>query len=148
MLMLSKKSWSIPQKGMTYFPFFSQAEYQYGLPSRLLARVAQQESNFNPGAFNAGSGARGMMQIIPRWHPDVNVTDLDPVDDIFYSAKYLRENFDRFGSWAKALAAYNWGPTNLQKAIAQYGDSWKSALPKETLNYVNNVTGDLGLSSV
>ena len=146
-MLVSRKTWAIPAKGMTFFPYFSQAEYQYGLPSRLLARVAQQESNFNPAAVNTSSGAHGMMQIIPKWHPDVNVTDLDPVDDIFYAAKYLRENYNRFGSWAKALAAYNWGPTNLQSAINTHGDNWLANTPRETRNYVNNVTSDLGLSN-
>lgn len=144
---MSRKTWAIPATGMLYFPFFSQAEYQYGLPSRLLARVAYQESRFRTDAYNVKSGARGMMQIIPKWHPGVNVTDLDPQDDIFYAAKYLRENYDRFGSWAKALAAYNWGPGNLTAAINEYGNNWISHAPKETSDYVNDVTGDIGLSA-
>jgi len=146
LLLMTRKTWAIPTRGMVYFPFFSQAEYQYALPNRLLARVAFQESNFDPGAHNESSGARGMMQIIPRWHPGVNVTDLDPQDDIFYAAKYLRENYNRFGSWSKALAAYNWGPGNLSKAITKYGDDWQNHLPKETENYVKNVTRDVGIT--
>lgn len=145
-MVASRKTWAIPQKGMAWFPYFSQAEYQYGLPARLLARVAQQESNYNPTASNP-SGARGMMQIIPRWHvePGLNVTDDNPVDDIFYAAKYLRENYDRFGSWSKALAAYNWGPTALARAIDTHGANWLSAAPRETQDYVTNVTRDVGI---
>lgn len=142
---MSRKTWAIPPKGMLYYPLFSQAEYQYGLPPRLLARVAKQESNFEPGAHNVGSGARGMMQIIPKWHPGVNVTDLDPQDDIFYAAKYLRENYDTFGSWAKALAAYNWGPGNLSGAIQRYGKHWMEHAPLETRRYVRDVTTDLNI---
>ena len=142
---MSKKTWAIPNKGMQYFPFFSQAEYQYGLPNRLLARVAYQESRFNPAAFNASSGASGMMQIIPRWHPGVNVTDTDPEDDIFYAAKYLRENFNRFGTWGKSLAAYNWGPGNLRTAIDKHGPDWLAFAPVETRNYVREVTSDVGI---
>lgn len=145
LLLMSTKAWAISKKGMQYFPFFSQAEYQYGLPNRLLARVAYQESRYDPGAFNEASGASGMMQIIPRWHPNVNVTDLDPEDDIFYAGKYLRENYNRFGTWGKALAAYNWGPGNLGKAIDKYGDSWLQYVPKETRQYVTSVTRDLGI---
>lgn len=144
---MAKKAWAIPTAGMAYFPFFSAAEYQYGLPPRLLARVAYQESRFDPSAVNAASGARGMMQIIPKWHPGVNVTDLDPRDDIAHAAKYLRENFNRFGSWAKALAAYNWGPGNLSDAIRAHGLSWLSHAPHETQRYVQDITGDLGMSS-
>ncbi len=140
---MTRKTWIIPAKGILFAPFFSAAEYQYALPSRLLARVAAQESNFDPGAYNAQSGASGMMQIVPKWHPDVNVTDLDPRDDILYAAKYLRENFDRFGSWAKSLAAYNWGPGNLQNAINTGGENWLMTAPTETKNYVQNITSDL-----
>lgn len=146
LLLMTKKNWTIPAKGMPYVPFFQEAEYRYALPARLTARVADQESDFNPGAYNKGSGARGMMQIIPKWHPGVNVTDLDPRDDIIYAAKYLRENFNRFGSWAKALAAYNWGPGNLTKAIAKHGDNWMTFAPTETRNYVRDVTRDLGIA--
>ncbi len=141
-----KKTWAISAKGMQYFPFFSQAEYQYALPNRLLARVAYQESRYDPGAFNEASGARGMMQIIPRWHPGVNVTDLDPQDDIFYAAKYLRENYNRFGTWSKALAAYNWGPGNVSKSITKHADDWLAFAPRETREYVRNVTRDVGLA--
>ena len=143
---MTRKIWVIPAKGILFASYFREAEYQYALPDRLLARVAAQESNFEPGAFNESSGARGMMQIVPKWHPGVNVTDLDPRDDIFYAGKYLRENHNRFGSWSKALAAYNWGPGNLQKAITEHGDDWKSFAPMETKNYVNNVTRDLGIA--
>ena len=142
---MTRKLWVIPAKGILFAPYFREAEYQYALPPRLLARVAAQESNFEPGAFNESSGARGMMQIVPKWHPGVNVTDLDPRDDIFYAGKYLRENHNRFGSWSKALAAYNWGPGNLQKAITSRGEDWLTIAPTETKNYVNNVTRDLGI---
>lgn len=146
LLLMTRKTWAVPAKGAVYIPWFQQAEYQYGLPSQLLARIAWQESHFDPGAYNARSGARGMMQIIPSLHPDVIVTDLDPRDDIFYAGRYLRENYNLLGSWSKAIAAYNWGPGNVQKAIAAYGDDWLSHAPKETRDYVAGVTGDLGLS--
>jgi soluble lytic murein transglycosylase-like protein len=144
--MLTRKLWIIPAKGILFAPFFSAAEYQYALPPRLLARVAKQESNFDPGAYNSGSGASGMMQIIPKWHPGVNVTDLDPRDDIIYAAKYLRENHDRFGSWSKALAAYNWGPGNLSNAISRYPTDWLEHAPQETQNYVIDITSDIGIA--
>lgn len=140
---MSRKTWAIPAKGMAYFPLFSQAEYQHGLPPRLLARVAQQESNYNPQAVNP-SGAQGIMQIIPRWHPGID--PFNPNEAIPYAAKYLRENYDRFGSWAKALAAYNWGPTALAKAIDANGVRWLSVAPRETQHYVANIAGDLGLA--
>lgn len=142
---LTRKIWVIPAKGLIFAPYFRAAEYQYALPDRLLARMAAQESDYDPGAYNAQSGARGMMQIVPKWHPGVNVTDLDPRDDIVYAGKYMRENHDRFGTWSKALAAYNWGPGNLQKAITEHAGAWLSRAPQETRNYVANITRDVGI---
>lgn len=142
---MTRKTWVVPAKAILFMPFFRDAEYQYALPSRLLARVAEAESDFDVAAFNEQSGASGMMQIVPRWHPDVIVTDLDPRDDIFYAARYLRENFNRFGTWGKSLAAYNWGPGNLSKSISQHGDNWLSFAPQETKKYVTSITTDLGI---
>lgn len=142
-----RRPWKISDKGMRWFPFFSKAEYKYGLPPRMLARVAYQESRYNPDAYNPRSGARGMMQIIPRFHPGVNVEDSDPQDDIFYAARYLRENYNRFGDWKMALAAYNWGPGNVRKAIDEHGVFWLAHAPVETRNYVTDISHDIGLSA-
>ena len=43
------------------------------------------------------------------------------------------------GDHNKALAAYNWGNGNLDKAIKQYGNNWLSHAPKETQGYVNSI---------
>ena len=145
LLAFPRKVWALPAKGLKYATLFQQAEYQNGLPSRLLARQAKQESNYDPGAYNRASGARGMMQIIPRWHPNVNVSDLDPTDDIFYAGKYMRENYNAFGTWARALAAYNWGPGNVRTAIRANPSRWLDTAPKETRNYVYDILGDLGI---
>jgi N12 class adenine-specific DNA methylase len=95
-----------------YLASIRQAEKKYGLPQNLLARVIQQESNFDPQAISS-KGARGIAQIMPEHHPDVDPDD--PVQAIDYAAGYLRQNADRFGDWRKALAAYNAGPGNVEK---------------------------------
>ncbi len=52
----------------------------YNLPKNLLARVAYQESHFRPSIINgtqkSSKGAVGIMQIIPKWHPNVDPTIL------------------------------------------------------------------------
>lgn len=126
--------WITPSAGQQFEPLFVSASERHGLPDGLLSRVAYQESMYDPQAFNATSGASGIMQIVPRFHPGVDAWN--PTEAIPYAASYLRQMFDRFGNWALALAAYNAGPTNVER----YG-----GIPpfRETINYVNAILRDL-----
>lgn len=144
----SKKTWAIPNSGYKYAPVFAEAERQYNIPPNLLARVAYQESRFRPdiitGQTQSPAGAQGIMQIVPRWHPDAE--PLNPTKAIPYAANYLRQLKNQFGTWEKALAAYNWGPGNLQKAINKEPTSWKQFLPKETRDYIGQISSDIQLA--
>lgn len=129
-------------------PIFTRAAALYSLPPGLLEAVAWRESRFNPDVVYSvipnSKGAVGVMQIIPRWHPDVGATGAaDPQQAIPYAAKYLRQLFDQFGNWRLALAAYNWGPSNQQRDLADHiiGNEW----PKETRDYVAEITKNAGL---
>ena len=48
------------------------------------------------------------------------------------------------GDLAKMAAAYNWGPGNLDKALAQHGEGWLRAAPKETRDYVASILASVG----
>lgn len=122
---------------------FDQASAAARLPRGLLARVAWQESRYRVDAYNAGSGAAGIMQIVPRWHPGVDPYDARAA--IPYAAAYLRRLYDRFGSWALALCAYNWGEGNLSRAIGSAGSDDPAALllPLETRAYYRDVLADV-----
>lgn len=137
----SRMIWTPPLKAAPYLQQMDTAELAYGLPRGLLARQAYQESRFRSdiieGRTKSSAGAVGLMQIVPRWHPGVD--PLDPIGSIWYAAKYLRGLFDRFGSWELALAAYNWGPTNVAKHTPE---QW----PKETRDYVQQIGADVALS--
>lgn len=89
-----------------------ETEQKYNIPPTMLYHIARVESDFNPDAVSH-AGAVGLMQIVPRWHPDVDATD--PHASIRYAGKYLHQLYKRFGTWGEALAAYNWGPTNLEE---------------------------------
>lgn len=138
-----RKVWALPSKGTKYAALFQSAEYANGLPPRLLARMAQQESDFNPDATNP-SGAQGIMQIIPRYHPGVD--PFNPLEAIPYAGNYMRQNFNRFGSWAKSLAAYNFGPTAVSRIENKY--NWLLLTPDETQKYVTRILGDLGIGII
>lgn len=128
--------WQTPSKGLKYESWFIKASNMYGLPPGLLSRVAKQESNYDPNA-KSSAGAIGLMQIVPKWHPDVNPHD--PQDSIFYAAKYLNNLKRKTGSWILALAAYNWGIGNLQRKGIENA-------PKETQNYIAYISRDISLT--
>jgi soluble lytic murein transglycosylase-like protein len=126
---------------------FSSSAAQYGLPVGLLEAVAYRESRFRQdiidGRTRSSAGAVGIMQIIPRWHPEVGEAGaLDPQRAIPYAAKYLQQLQRQFGSWELALAAYNWGPGNLAKWQAGTIKNW----PAETRAYVAEITRNAGLA--
>lgn len=118
---------------------WSERTRQVGLMNRinpnLFWRQIRQESNFNPDAYNSRSGATGIAQIIARFHPGVDPRN--PEASLQYASKWMFDLLQRYrGSWAKALAAYNWGPGN--------ADSWngqRGSLPAETRTYLDNILG-------
>lgn len=128
---------------------FAIAGARDGMPAGLLEAVAYRESRFRPeiinGQLRSGAGAVGIMQVIPKFHPELGEAGaLDPKRAIPYAANYLRTLRDRFGTWPLALAAYNWGPGNLNgKDLVDgvIGDDW----PTETRNYVAEITRNAGI---
>lgn len=128
--------WTPPAHAAPYLTAFADAERLNGLPKNLLARMAQQESNFNPNARGT-SGEVGIMQIIPKWHPGIDAAN--PFSAIAYAGRLMRQHYNRFGTWAAALAAYNWGPT----ALNNYG---LDAAPASTKRYIAAIASDVVLT--
>ena len=60
-------------------------------------------------------------------------------------AKYMKTLYNQFGDWYLAMAAYDWGPGNVQRAVMRtgYADFWelyrRNVLPGETKNYVPGI---------
>jgi membrane-bound lytic murein transglycosylase D len=69
----------------------------------------------------------------------------DPEKSSRAYAKYIKSLYNQFGDWYLAMAAYNWGPGNVQKAVMRtgYADFWelyrRNALPTATKNYVPGI---------
>ena len=114
-----------------YIQYARQIELEENLPRDLLVNLLAVESNYNPDAVGT-SGEVGIAQIIPRFHPGANATD--PFASIKYAGAYLRKLFGEFGSWNAALAAYNWGESNVRR-------KGLSAMPKSTREYITKITG-------
>ena len=87
------------------------AAKKYNIPADILAGLLQQESSWNPNAYNVKSGATGIAQIVPKWHPDIT-PGVDPHADIMYAASYLRRLMDNEakGDLKTAIYMYNAGP--------------------------------------
>lgn len=137
--------WVTPKEGLKYQHLFEGANVKYGVPTQLMSRLAFEESSYDEKAHNKGSNACGLMQVVPRWHPTLS-DPFDPEQAVPYAAKYLTELRKQFKTWDKTLAAYNWGPNNVKKAIAAHGDDWLNHAPKETYNYVVDVCKDTGIT--
>lgn len=121
----------IPEGFIPLHDFFGGIESQHGLPSGMLTAVMQAESGGNPRAVSP-KGARGAFQFMPATASRFGIDPRNTAQAAQAAAKYLSLNYKQFGSWDKALAAYNAG----EGAVAKYGD-----IPpyKETQGYVQKI---------
>ena len=87
------------------------------LDPNLAKAVATVESGLNPSAVS-GAGAMGLMQLMPKTAADLGVSNLlDPAQNALGGTKYLKTLLDKYHqSLPNALAAYNAGPTAVDKA--------------------------------
>jgi len=110
---------------------FRDAANDAGVPLAMLVAVAKVESQLRPDASST-AGAHGLLQVLPATAAEL---DLDPYktrENVLAGARYLRQMLDRFHSAELALAAYNAGPTAVERKGAAPND--------ETVAYVANVT--------
>jgi soluble lytic murein transglycosylase-like protein len=113
-----------------------EAARQHGVPEDLFLRLVQQESGWNTGAVSS-KGALGLAQLMPGTAQLLGVDPMDPAQNLEGGARYLRMQFNAFGTWPLALAAYNAGPG----AVEDHGGIPPFA---ETQNYVQVIWGPAG----
>lgn len=116
-----------------YLAMAREAALLHGVPVDLFLKLVQQESNWNAKA-KSHKGALGLAQLMPGTARALRVDPLDPQQNLEGGARYLKQQYLKFGSWRLALAAYNAGP----HAVEKYG-----GVPpfKETRNYVRKILG-------
>lgn len=115
---------------------FARASAKTGVPLSLLVATAYEESHMNPSA-HSGAGAAGLLQLMPATARALRLEGTDPATNVLAGARYLRQMIDRFGSLELALAAYNAGPTAVERA--------GGAPTVATLRYVKNIEARAGL---
>lgn len=92
-----------------YLAVAKAAALKHNVPEDLFLRLVQQESGWNPGAVSP-KGATGLAQLMPGTANTLGVDIDDPAQNLEGGARYLRQMYDKFGTWKLALAAYNAGP--------------------------------------
>ena len=129
-----------------YFPIFEQELAAQDLPLEL-KYLPVIESALIPNAVSR-AGAAGLWQFMPATGQiyDLEVTSLvderrDPYKSARAGATFLKDLYNMFGDWHLAIAAYNCGPGNVNKAIRRAGGKrsfWEiyDYLPRETRGYV------------
>ncbi|MEN8798692.1 MAG: LysM peptidoglycan-binding domain-containing protein [Flavobacteriaceae bacterium] len=129
-----------------YFPMFEQELDNHNIPLEI-KYLAIVESALNPRA-RSRVGATGLWQFMYGTGKmyDLNVSSYvderrDPVKATKAACEYLSKLYEIFGDWDLALAAYNSGPGNVNKAIRRsggYKNYWniRRYLPRETAGYL------------
>ena len=137
-----------------FFPIFENALQKYNVPLEL-KYIPVIESALNPRA-KSRVGATGLWQFMFNTAKDLDLKvnsyvdeRMDPIKSSEAAAKYLSELYARFNDWNLAIAAYNYGPGNIRRAIKDsgYSNFWnlRGYLPKETANYVPSFIATLYL---
>ena len=119
----------------THGPAIEAAARETGLAPELVLAVIMQESGGNARAVSP-KGARGLMQLMPATARELGVRDPhDPAAGVRGGARYLAQMQERYGGdLTLALAAYNAGPGNVDRA-------GRSVPPfRETQRYVARIT--------
>jgi membrane-bound lytic murein transglycosylase D len=129
-----------------YFPLFEEQLDKYNMPLEL-KYLAVIESALNPVA-NSRAGAKGLWQFMYGTGKVYGLkissyTDdrFDPVKSTVAACQHLSDLYDIYGNWSLALAAYNSGAGNVNKAIRRAGGTknfWviQRYLPRETRSYI------------
>jgi soluble lytic murein transglycosylase-like protein len=117
----------IPQR---FRSAFTRAAHDTGFQLSMLVAVAQVESRFQPNA-RSHADARGLLQVLPATAAELRLDVDRPASNVLAGARYLKQLLDRYRRTDLALAAYNAGPT----AVDRVGGAPYS----ETQTYIANV---------
>lgn len=109
--------------------------WRYDIPENVFLRLIMKESRWDAEA-RSSRGAIGLTQLMPATARSLGINPHDPVQNLEGGARYLVAQYEFFGSWPLAVAAYNAGPY----AVKKYGD-----VPpyRETQRYVKEVLGQV-----
>ena len=128
-----------------YFPIFEEVLDRYNMPM-ILKYLPVIESALNPHAVSR-AGATGLWQFMYFTAKSYGLSVNSYVDErrdpwlsTEAAVRFLKDLYGLYGDWGLAIAAYNCGPGNVNKAIRRAGgqtDYWslRPYLPRETRGY-------------
>jgi membrane-bound lytic murein transglycosylase D len=135
-------------RGRLYFDLYEEKLAEYGLPLEL-KYLSVIESGLRP-QVKSRAGALGLWQFMYATGKQYGLKEnsymderMDPLKATDAACRYLKKLYNIYGDWNLALAAYNAGPGNVNKAIRRSGGKrtyWeiRPFLPRETQGYVPN----------
>lgn len=119
----------------SYYQMAIRKAEQYGIPKQLFFNLVTAESNWDP-VIVSHRGAIGLAQLMPGTAEELGVDPWDALENLDGGARYLSQQYARFGTWELALAAYNAGPGAVSRfdGIPPYA---------ETEEYVKKILEDI-----
>ena len=137
------------QRSGRYRAMIQRVMGEEGVPQDLIY-LAVAESGFQTQAINRKSRAGGMWQFMPVGNYGLTRNGFmderfDPEKSTRAYARYMKYLYNQLGDWYLAMAAYDWGAGNVQRAVQKtgYADFWelykRNNLPGETKNYVPEI---------
>ena len=102
-----------------------------------LAKISA-ESNYAPFAVSSAN-AQGLAQLMP--FNSTNINAFNPQSNVTEGLRlFLGDKLPAFdGDLQEAIAAYNWGPSKVQRVKTQHGNKWQQYIPKETKGYLKRI---------
>ena len=122
---------SAEERRRAIFPLVHRAACEFGLPVSLFDALIMQESRYQASALSP-KGAIGLAQLMPGTARDLGVNAYTLADNLRGGARYLKQQYNKFGRYDLALAAYNAGPGRVQKR-------WAVPRIAETQGYVRTI---------
>lgn len=138
-----------PAKASTRAPEGSQSQSIDSVFTNLIQAESKGVHGAGDKLTTSPKGAEGITQLMPTTaaNPGFGIKPVQDKSEKEYlrvGKEYLSALYGRYRDWEKALAAYNAGMGNVEKAIGKaerYGGDWKEFLPKkkETLPYIEKI---------
>ncbi len=130
---------NVVQREASYNQIIRSTSFKYNIDPSLIKALITVESNWDSSAVSR-KGAIGLMQLMPETAADMKIINpYDPGQNIEAGTRYLRFMLDRFkGNLKLALAAYNAGPTTVEKSGGVPAIAETRAYIKKVLSIHNN----------
>lgn len=143
---MHSRTWQTLLNAERYFPVIEPILKRYGIPDDF-KYLCMAESGLNPETVSP-AGAAGLWQFMPATGKEYGLRVEQQIDERYAIEKsteaacqYLRDAYERFGSWTLAAAAYNAGNAGVERRMSIQGTDnyYDTFLPQETMRYVYRI---------